>query len=180
MKATALLTDLKQIQELAKAQDDENIRFRQFLAYRLPWSDRHLDEVVLQIAHEVSAGIDCTQCANCCKTLEVSLRDADLERLATHLGITIGEVEARYASSGRQCDRAFAHHPCALLHNDRCTVYEARPEDCRAYPHLDTGDFRSRMWQLLPHAENCPIIFNTLQRLKQAVNDDKPVPPIFP
>lgn len=168
-----LITDLETIRQCARAQEDEDIRFRQFLRYRLPWSDSRLDSVVQQIAREVEAVIDCTRCANCCRVLEVSLGEDDLARLADHLGMTSTGVAGRYAIRSAHCALAFAQHPCAFLHDNRCQVYPARPGDCRAYPHLDKADFRTRMWQLLTHAENCPIIFNVLQRLKQVVGDEK-------
>lgn len=166
-----LITDLVEIQRLAKAQDGENIRFRQFIRYRLKWSDRKLDGVVQQIARAVQTEIDCTQCANCCRGLEVSLNERDLQRLATHLGVPVGKVEAQYARRGVKCDLAFSHSPCVFLQDSRCSVYAARPADCREYPHLDKKDFRERMWFLLDHVEDCPIVFHTLDRLKRYFRD---------
>ena len=169
MPNTDLITDLDAIRRQVAAEEDENIRFRQFLRYRLPWSDPRLDEFIHSIAHEVEAGIDCTQCGNCCRVLEVSLETEDLLRLADHLGRSAEQVDAEYGDRGTLCERAFAQSPCAFLSGNRCSVYAARPQDCRDYPHLGKPRFRDRMWQLLNHAEDCPIIFNTLRRLKQAL-----------
>ncbi|HEY3379911.1 MAG TPA: YkgJ family cysteine cluster protein [Armatimonadota bacterium] len=168
-----LITDLPTIYERARAEEDENIRFRQFVKYRLRWSDRKLDAVVLEIVREVTAGIDCTQCGHCCRALEISLNEDDLSRLAAHLGQSLDAVRAEYAAPGTQCAQAFAHSPCALQHENRCTVYPARPRDCREYPHLDKGEFRARMWQILSHAEDCPIVFNTLALMKQRLHAEK-------
>ena len=162
-----LITDLATIRELAAAQEDENVRFRQFVKYRLDWSDRRLDEVVAEIVHAVEAAIDCRACANCCRVLEVSLDTEDLLMLADHLGLAAEQVDAEFAERGTLCERAFAHSPCAFLRDNLCSVYPARPRDCREYPHLQKGQFRARMWQALSHAEDCPIVFNTLQRLKR-------------
>ncbi|MHB9133931.1 MAG: YkgJ family cysteine cluster protein, partial [Armatimonadota bacterium] len=162
-----LITDLDTIRRIVQAEEQENIRFRQYLQYELGWSDLRLDAFVQEIAGEIAAAIDCIQCAHCCRALEVSVEDEDLVRLAEHLGTTPAQVEAAYTAPGKQCDRAFARHPCAFLRDNRCTVYPARTRDCREYPHLDKADFRARMWQTLTHAEDCPIVFHTLQRLKR-------------
>jgi len=163
-----LITDLDIIHQRVIAEEDENVRFRQFLRYRLLWSDRQLDDFVHSIAHKVEAGVDCTQCGNCCRVLEVSLDTEDLFRLADHLQQSAEQIDAEYGGRGTLCERSFAASPCAFLCDNRCSVYAARPQDCRDYPHLGKPLFRDRMWQLLNHAEDCPIIFNTLRRLKQA------------
>lgn len=164
-----VITDLDAIRRITQEQEQENIRYRQFLKYRLKWSDHKLDAVVAEIVREVEAVIDCTQCANCCRALEISLDHDDIARLATHLCRTCAAVEQQYVAPGRLCDRAFAHSPCALLDGNRCSVYPVRPRDCREYPHLQKGQFRQRMWQLLSHAEDCPIVFNVLQRMKHEI-----------
>ncbi len=164
-----LITDLNEIHRLAQAEEQENIRFRQYVKYGLKWSERRVDEAVLAVLREVEGAIDCTQCANCCRVLEISLDEDDLVRLAAHLGRSVTEIEAEYAAPGTLCERAFAHRPCALLDGSRCSVYSARPRDCREYPHLSKGEFRQRMWQALSHAEDCPIVFNTLRRLKRVL-----------
>ena len=173
MLHTDLITDLDVIRRRVAAEEDENVRFRQFLRYRLPWSDCRLDDFVHVIARKVEAGIDCTQCANCCRVLEVSLDTEDLLRLADHLKRNAEQIDADYGGRGTLCERAFAESPCAFLCENRCSVYSVRPRDCRDYPHLGKPQFRDRMWQLLNHAEDCPIVFNTLQRLKQALGQEQ-------
>ncbi len=164
-----LITELATIKETANAQSAENVRFRQFIKYTLPWSERRLDEFVLAIVREVEAAIDCTQCANCCRALLISLTPEDAERLAEQLGMSVAGFDELYVKPDAENERLFAHSPCAFLDGNRCAVYPARPRDCREYPHLAKGEFRSRMWQMLGHAEDCPIVFNVLQRMKAAL-----------
>lgn len=161
-----MITDLATIKRITAEEEDENVRFRQFLKYRLKWSDRRLDAFVLDILAKVEAAIDCTRCANCCRALTVSLEEDDLVRLAERLGMTPAEAGAVYAGPSELCDRAIAQQPCPLLNGSLCSVYEARPRDCREYPHLQKGDFRERMWSVLNSAENCPIVFNVQRELK--------------
>ena len=160
------LSDLAEIKRITAAEEDENVRFRQFLKYKLSWSDRRLDAFVQKILEKVTAAIDCTQCANCCRVLTVSLIAEDIARLAERLGMTPAEAEAAYAVPDEGCERAIACKPCPLLNDNLCSVYESRPRDCREYPHLQKGEFRDRMWSVLSNAEDCPIVFNVLRELK--------------
>ncbi len=166
-----LITDIDEIFRLTQEEEQDNIRFRQYVKYGLKWSERRVDDLVLYLLREVEAAVDCTQCANCCRVLEISLDEEDIARLAAHLGRPAAEIETDYATSGTMCARAFAHTPCAFLEDSRCTVYPARPRDCREYPHLGKGNFRMRMWEVLSHAEDCPIVFNTLRRLKGVLRE---------
>lgn len=163
-----LITDLGALRRCVRAQRDADIRFRRFLQHHLSWGNRKLDLTVRELALEVEDAIDCTRCGNCCRVLEVSLDPTDLKRLARHLGQPIAEVEARYAVTGTMAARSFADSPCAFLRGDQCDIYAARPRDCRDYPHLLRGDVRARLPWIFEQAEECPIVFNTLERLKHA------------
>ena len=69
-------------------------------------------------------------CGKCCMQQEregsVFLEPEDIERLAKHLGMTSRAFATEYTTSD----------DCRFLDLGRCTVYEARPSQCRAYPFL--------------------------------------------
>jgi len=83
--------------------------------------------------------LDCLKCpAFCCRTagyVEVSRND--IRRLAKFLGLTVREFEARHIvernrKGSKRVKSGFG--TCQFLgENRRCTVYEARPRDCRGY-----------------------------------------------
>lgn len=88
---------------------------------------------------------DCKKCpAYCCSydLLEVDKRD--ITRLARHFDVSYAEAELRFTKYDRaEKVRSLRHQKdehfgtiCALLDpkTRRCTVYEARPGICRAYP----------------------------------------------
>lgn len=86
-------------------------------------------------------------CAHCC-SLRAEVSVAEVIRLADHLRATrspteLDEVRARVVETARriggmdQDARAEAKVPCALLVEDRCSVYEARPFVCRACNSAD-------------------------------------------
>lgn len=75
----------------------------------------------------------------CCKgtpeTGYVFLSESDRERLAEHLDLSVDEFELRH------CKRNVQGHfhlnkvgECKFLTSGKCSVYEARPTQCRTYP----------------------------------------------
>ena len=82
----------------------------------------------------------CSGCGECCRwTGAVLLEGFDLPRLAAHLGLSEQEFidrHTRLAPSRRQLallDQADGS--CAFLEGDRCSIYAARPEQCRTFPY---------------------------------------------
>jgi uncharacterized protein len=87
----------------------------------------------------------CARCpAYCCTYPEIEVTRRDVARLARHFGIDCAQAEQRYTKLDakrnvrmlrHRTDRIFAT-ACMLLDQQtrRCTVYEARPAVCRAYP----------------------------------------------
>jgi Fe-S-cluster containining protein len=53
-----------------------------------------------------------------------------------------------------------------MLLENRCTVYEFRPEDCRSFPHLHKDEFVFRLIQAVQNCSICPIVFHVFERLK--------------
>lgn len=161
-----LVTDCEEIERLSEERREENIRFRAYLKGHLGWSDEKLDTVVHEIARSVSAEIDCTACANCCRTMRIGLEPEDIARLAYHLGISAEQFESRYiADKGRE-GKELKQTPCPFLGGCLCAVYEDRPKACREFPNLDNEDMRSRSIGMIENGYVCPLVFNTLELLK--------------
>lgn len=85
-------------------------------------------------------GFACRQCGGCCRwSGHVLLTEEDVARLAIASGITEEQFIARFAvlaANRRQLSLADqADGSCILLAEDgRCSLYEARPGQCRAFP----------------------------------------------
>src|SRR5947207_1704802 len=91
-----IVTKLDLIRRYAEAREDENFRFRTYVKHRLKMDDKALDSLASEITDSVWSQIDCTACANCCKTLEPAVDLEDIERLAKHFGTNARAFERRY------------------------------------------------------------------------------------
>ena len=103
---------------------------------------------------------DCLTCANCCRTTSPIIRERDLDRLAKHLRTKPGDLIDRHLRMDEDGDWVFREAPCPFLDLDdnRCSVYDHRPQACREYPHTD----RKHMAGILPltarNAAVCPAV----------------------
>lgn len=92
-----------------------------------------------------TAPLDCRHCAFCCKMAGyVEVSNYDIRRLARHLGLTVSEFEEKHVvhvtRAGKKRIKE-ADITCQFLGKDRsCTVYEARPTNCRGYVCWDQDD----------------------------------------
>jgi hypothetical protein len=170
-----MITDLVQIRLLGEKKLDENWKFRRFMKSR-----NHSDRILRRIAEGIQEQIDCTQCANCCKTSTTELTERDIDRLARHLHVTPEKFIAEYTQpddeAGLGEDEASglnlkfsAETGCVFLEGKLCSVYEARPDICQRYPHLvrGNGSIASRMWSIVERAPLCPIVYNSLEAFKE-------------
>jgi hypothetical protein len=164
-----MITDLVQIRLLGEKKRGENERFRKFM--KSQDSRDHSDRILRRMAQGIEEEIDCTLCANCCRVATVAVTERDIERLARYLRIVPRKFAAEYTTEtedqGRILRRSEASS-CVFLSGNDCTVYEARPDICRRFPHLvrGSGSIASRMWQFIDRACYCPIVYNSLEAFK--------------
>jgi Fe-S-cluster containining protein len=162
-----MITDLVQIKMLGEKKHDENLRFRRFMK-----SHGHSDRILRRTAQGIEDGIDCTVCANCCRTSTTALSERDIEHLARHLRIAparfLAEFTALDAEDGKRILKWTEGPGCVFLDGNLCSVYDARPGICQRYPHVlrGTGAIASRMWDFVDRAAVCPIVYNCLEAFK--------------
>ena len=162
-----MLTDLVQIKMLGEKKQVENEHFRRYLK-------RHnFPELKFRrIAEKIEDEIDCRACANCCKVAETDVTKRDIERLSKYLGMKPQTFVEQYttASAFEQKEPILRRREtgCIFLEGNDCSIYEARPDTCRDFPHLirGAGSFESRMWQMVDRATYCPIVYNSLEEFK--------------
>jgi Fe-S-cluster containining protein len=162
-----LLTDLTSISNNAEIKETENLLFRELLKQK---DSNSIDDLVFRLNDEISLQVDCTQCGNCCRSLMINVDEVDATRLSKHLQLDKEDFYNRYVERSSQGSLAVMNAiPCHFLHENKCTVYEARPKECREFPGLHHPGFTKRLFTIFMHYGRCPIIYNVVERLKDEV-----------
>lgn len=168
-----LVTDLNELPRLAHQHQDDFEVMRYMLELNDDISDADIDRWVDDIAQPIVESIDCTKCANCCRSLNVYLTESDAERLASGIHVSIDQImmliDTESAKPVREWGK-FKAKPCGFLNGNLCRVYEHRPETCRMYP-MFTPDFRWVMEDIIDGASICPIIYNVLLALHSRLDE---------
>ncbi len=150
---------------------DENYRFRDYLKHITRLSSEEVDQLVFQLAARTWQTIDCTNCGNCCREVSPGFDEKDVERLAGHLGMSGSQFASQYlkpAEPAEECLGVMRAQPCPFLKENRCSVYEHRPANCRNYPYLDKPDFTARTLAMIGRLGECPAVFQVWEDLKRA------------
>ncbi len=156
------------IAEISKLKNAENIEFQNLLREQ---NSDELDLMVFDIQEEETKIIDCTLCGNCCKNLMINVEPTDISRLSNHLKVSEFAFKEQYLEISNSGTLAVMNQiPCHFLCNNMCTVYEARPTECRTFPGLDVPHFQKRLFAFFIHYQKCPIIYYTIEKLKTKLN----------
>jgi len=164
--------DLVQIRTQAEKKEDENYRFRQFLKGKCKLEPGEIDERVFAATRRVWAGIDCTQCANCCREVHPTFSEEEVDRLARRFAMTRQQfIEAYLQRSEPDDDNPWTTRtkPCPFLKDNLCSVYEDRPADCSGYPYLYKPHFVSRTLGMIGRTFTCPIVYEVMEELKKSL-----------
>lgn len=162
------LQDLSVITNIAVSKERENAAFEKFLQQQ---NSEVIDELVHQLNNEIEPQIDCIQCGNCCRTLMINVEKPDAARLSAHLKISEKEFYETYVETSSTGLLSIMNKiPCHFLHENKCTVYEARPAECREFPGLHKPHFTQRLFATFMHYTRCPIVFNVIEALKERMN----------
>jgi len=169
----------KNVSTSAKQKEDENYDLRQYLKEQDELSEEEVDRLVSDITRRVRASFDCTTCANCCKQLGRSVTEQEVQCLATALALSGEEFRSRYLAGKIGPDEddegndeggirwRMRGKPCPFLKDNRCTVYEVRPGQCRKYPYLHEPNFSFRTLGMIERTFSCPIVYLVLEELKE-------------
>jgi uncharacterized protein len=156
----------------AQAHGEENYKFLRSMKIRD--YDFDPDQVAGQLHQQAFQIVDCTRCANCCKTMTVTFEDADIERIASHQNMPTAEFIKTYLEPYQEegCYKA-RQQPCPFLgKDDRCTIYDVRPAVCREYPHTDKERFVFRTMGIASNTLVCPAVFWIVEQMKRRASGE--------
>ena len=151
------------VKEFARERENENMKFRAFLKNNADCSK--LDEQFSELHNELFAGYGCRKCNNCCRAYNATVQESEVTAMAAHLGLTKQDFIEKYLISSVEEYEIKA--PCCFLNeNGECILQEFKPIGCKDFPYTNKPD---RIWSLLglvSFAEECPVVFEMLERLK--------------
>lgn len=151
------------VQKVAKWAETENVRFRVFLKNHVDPDD--LDEKFHALHQELFASYDCRQCGNCCRTYSTSLEDNEIRAIASYLNLSVPAFTEQYLT--KNSDGYIIKPPCPFHGTDgKCAIEEHKPAECRGFPYTDRPDRWASLYSILDFTEQCPIVFEMLERLK--------------
>ena len=102
----------------------------------------------------------CTQCGDCCTGAPgyVWVNKDEIQALADAVTMPVAEFEARYVRTVgvRKSLIEYDNGDCVFFDNvaRKCTVYGARPRQCRTWPFWDSNLRTEEAWQQT--CEVCP------------------------
>jgi Fe-S-cluster containining protein len=107
---------------------------------------------------------ECTRCSRCCRHTPgyVFLSAKDVQRLAKHLRIDGDEFLRTYwrrvslGVANRISLKEKPNYDCIFWKDGGCSVYEARPLQCRAYPFWSANVASLEAWE--EQGKQCPGI----------------------
>ncbi|MGT2933316.1 YkgJ family cysteine cluster protein [Streptococcus catagoni] len=159
--------DLLRYKDLAAQKQAEH---RKFLAALKKKPPKNLDKIVQEVHREVFYEIDCTKCANCCKTLGPLFTEADVERISKHFRMKLSAFEDMYLEVDEDNDKVFKSMPCPFLGEDNlCSIYDVRPKACREFPHTD----RKKIYQInhltIKNTLTCPAAYLFVEKIRSRI-----------
>jgi Fe-S-cluster containining protein len=107
---------------------------------------------------------ECTRCSKCCRFTPgfVFLSNKDLGRIARTLKTSVSDVQDRFCrvvKIGEIRKLSLVEKSnldCIFWENDKCTIYEGRPLQCRSYPFWSSNLYSQSAWDNA--ARSCPGI----------------------
>ena len=110
--------------------------------------------------------IDCLKCARCCKHYSPRFKMPDIKRISKTLQLKETAFIEKYVRYDEDGDYVAVSAPCPFLGNDnRCSIYEDRPSDCRRFPYTDEDILLKRPQLTLKNSEFCPIVVSVMEGL---------------
>lgn len=147
-------------------------RFRYFLTRLETVQPRGLNKKVQELDKEVWAETDCLSCANCCKTMTPTFTNKDIKRIAAHFKVTPEAFKEKWLYKERSTgDWMNTRQPCQFLNlkDNKCSIYEIRPEDCSGFPHHHKKVFTDWVHVYKQNVEYCPATYKLVEKMMEQI-----------
>jgi uncharacterized protein len=141
--------------------------FRRFLNKMEKAPAIGIDKMTAAIDKEVWQEVDCLTCANCCKKMTPTFTPKDLKRISAHFGETEEVFKEKWLRKGRDGDWTNTTQPCQFLNlkDNKCNIYNVRPDDCAGFPHLKKKNFDDYAHVHKQNIDYCPATLKMVEKL---------------
>jgi uncharacterized protein len=161
------MTTLKQLPKLVAVNGAKMKRFINKIEKNPP---KGINSLAKKLEQQVWEQIDCLSCANCCKKMSPTFTKKDIKRIAPALGFTVQGFKDKYLYLDKVGDWMNTKQPCQFLGKDnKCSIYEIRPDDCRLFPHLSRYKVSEFVYIHKQNINYCPASYTMVSKLMEAV-----------
>ncbi len=161
------------LEKVLKAANKDRKKLTKFLKKFDDIIPPDLGAIVAEEDKKVWEQVDCTVCANCCKTMTPIFTEEDIARISAHLNMTPQAFFDQYleveADTGSTVNRVL---PCVFLKDDKCSIYEVRPIDCAEFPHHDKRPFDDYNDTFIQNVFRCPATYELVKNLKERIESE--------
>ncbi len=110
-----------------------------------------MSEKQLPVWYEKGLSFKCTGCGKCCGKEPgfVWLTEEDIEKASTHLKLSKQDFLKKYTRfvHGRYSLIELSNYDCVFLKEKRCSIYLARPKQCRQFPFWNDNISSPKAWE---------------------------------
>jgi Fe-S-cluster containining protein len=146
---------------------------RKFLKRVKKSPPRGLLKTNAELAAQTWTEVDCLGCANCCKKMTPTFKRSEVKRIAAYVGMSYDDYFKKYLKIDKEDgDIINKSTPCQHLNltDNKCNVYEVRPDDCRLFPHFQRRDFNDISHVIAENVPRCPATLAFVEKLMDRVN----------
>jgi uncharacterized protein len=150
-------------------------KFTTFLTKLEKYNIPQIEKIRIEADKKAWAETDCLQCANCCRSMTPTFTEKDLERIAPHFNTTVEKFKAKWLYFEKtDKDWVNVKQPCQFLNlkDNKCSIYEIRPDDCRKFPHHLKKNMDDYLHVYKQNIKYCPATLKWVELMKDAVEKE--------
>ncbi len=155
------------LQNFEKISGEHQKQYKNFLAKA---DKKKVLKELPELHEQAFEQIDCLQCAHCCKRYSPRFKQPDIKRISKVLQIKESVLIEKYLRMDEEGDYVTQSLPCPFLGNDnRCSIYEDRPSDCKRFPYTDEDIILKRPKLTMINSSFCPIVVSVMEGLLEKI-----------
>ncbi len=158
---------ISMIKKQTAEKEQENWDFRSMLKAS-DISEEEIDSTAHEIYNNIKEQINCTSCGYCCKIITPVVSENDIKRIAKFLNVSITNAKRKWFKKDKNLGIILNSRPCPFLKAKKCSIYPARPLDCRSYPHLHKNRIIKYFTSIFSHIDLCPIVYHFYEGMKKS------------